>query len=81
MICSLRLSFGARRAEIIEFGNLPIAKWLAGDDGLTAVQQLQQQLLDAAACTPEGQCKVLLYVSADRLAHRCGSLVNMCCND
>mmetsp|Transcript_707 Transcript_707/g.2084 ORF Transcript_707/g.2084 Transcript_707/m.2084 type:complete len:651 (+) Transcript_707:360-2312(+) len=44
-----------RAAEIIEFGSLPIAKWLSGDDGPTAVQQLLQQLLDAAVFTPQRQ--------------------------
>lgn len=43
-----------RAAEIIEFGNLPIAKWLTGDDGLLAVQQLQRQLLDVAAHMADG---------------------------
>ena len=48
------------RREIIEYGSLPIAKWLGGDDGAAAVQQLLHQLLDAASQNSQQQCELPL---------------------
>lgn len=45
--------------ELIEFGALPIAKWLGGDDGPAAVQQLLQSLIEAAGQNSQKQCEAL----------------------
>ncbi len=45
--------------ELIEFGALPIAKWLGGDDGPAAVQQLLQSLIEAAGQNSQKQCVFL----------------------
>lgn len=41
--------------ELIEFGALPIAKWLGGDEGPAAVQQLLHSLLESAVQNSQQQ--------------------------
>ena len=43
--------------ELIEFGALPIAKWLGGDEGPAAVLHLLHSLLGSAAQTSQQQCE------------------------
>lgn len=43
--------------ELIEFGALPIAKWLGGDEGPAAVLQLLHSLLESAVQTAQQQCE------------------------
>ena len=43
--------------ELIEFGALPIAKWLGGDEGPAAVLHLLHSLLDSAVQNDQQQCE------------------------